>query len=359
MADFMQYALDFMALYGLIAVFVLLVLDGAALLPAVPGEVVLIIAVQQYAQDMTGLLTVYGIAVSAAMVGSLIVYGLGRGASGRKGKPRRKVLGMSPKKQEKLQRTFERPAGQSLVLFLRLFPLTRVLVSLPAGIARMPFKRFFALSMVGMMVFYAGFLWLTYEFRQPDSAVANTATSLQAAAYNSPAWTFIETNWIVTGALVVLVGVFLSVRASFRMARDHEETSGSMLGMVSNLVLFWGGIATLVGLWLDPELVYGLIAVGGVDVHTLSLGAPYEPFSLVAGAAVVALLLSRIVAAIRRAAKVKNRERAAAEAARPVQFEAVPKPDAAPPPTATRASEKAPEDVPDETQESAGDAAPQ
>ena len=45
---------------------------------------------------------------------------------------------MPRKRRERLERTFQRPAGQSLVFFLRLVPLTRVLVNIPAGLAKMP-----------------------------------------------------------------------------------------------------------------------------------------------------------------------------------------------------------------------------
>lgn len=327
MVDVMQYALEFMAVYGLLAVFILLVLDGAALLPAFPGEVVLIIAVHQYAHDLPGLALVFLVAVSAAMVGSFIVYGLGFAATGRKGKPRRKILGMSVRRQERMERVFARPIGQSLVLFLRLFPLTRVLVSIPAGLARMPVWRFFTLSLIGMTIFYGAFLWLTFKFRDSGSPVAATAANLQAAAYNSPGWTFIQANWIATGAIVVLIGVILSVRASRRMARDPEETSGSLIGTLATMVLFWGGVAVLVGLWLDPALVYEFLLIGGVDVFAHPLDVPYEPFSVVAGVAILAILLAWALHRIRRAARRKNKLRArkaAAAAALAVQEEEAP-----------------------------------
>src|SRR5688572_28007242 len=133
--DVVGTALDFIAAYGLVAIFILLVLDAALLLPVFPGEVVLVMAVATYATGYPSLAFLVLVTTLAGLLGSLLLYGITRGG-GRKLVDRYPRLFMMPRKRrEKLERTFAKPSGQSLVLFLRLIPLTRVLVNIPAGLA--------------------------------------------------------------------------------------------------------------------------------------------------------------------------------------------------------------------------------
>ena len=76
--DLLAIALEFLARYGLLAVFILLVLDGALLLPVLPGEIIMIMAVTQYANDLQDLVLLVGVATAAAMVGSLMLFGVSR-----------------------------------------------------------------------------------------------------------------------------------------------------------------------------------------------------------------------------------------------------------------------------------------
>jgi membrane protein DedA with SNARE-associated domain len=55
---------------------------------------------------------------------------------------------MGPAQITRAERWFER-YGEPVVLFGRMVPLIRAFVSLPAGIARMPFGRFTVLSLLG------------------------------------------------------------------------------------------------------------------------------------------------------------------------------------------------------------------
>jgi hypothetical protein len=186
-----------------------------------------------------------------------------------------------------------------------------VLVNIPAGVAKMPFVRFLVLSLIGMLAFHAGFFWLAYEFRQPGSRVAGQATTLQDA-YASPAWDFMQANTILTIAALLVLGIVLSLRASRRMRKDPEESAGSLIGMLSRLALFWGGLAVLLALYIDPFLVYQLAATGGVDVSQYSLGLPYEPLSMVAAVGVAAMLLGIILIRIKQSARRRNKHLKAA-----------------------------------------------
>ncbi|MEA3166150.1 MAG: hypothetical protein QOJ26_1019, partial [Thermoplasmata archaeon] len=81
--DVVGIVLDFMAHYGLVAVFVLLLLDAAMLLPVFPGEIVLVMAVAAYADDYVDLAFLIGFTTLAGLLGSLLLYGIMRGG-GRK-----------------------------------------------------------------------------------------------------------------------------------------------------------------------------------------------------------------------------------------------------------------------------------
>lgn len=307
MVDVMSYALEFIGSAGLVAVFILLVLDSAMLLPAVPGEVVLIIAVALWGDDPLGLMLVLAIAVAAGMVGALLVYAVGAKAAGRALRKRKSVLGISPKRLDKMQRVFARPSGQFLLFLGRLFPLTRIVVSLPAGIARMPVWRYTIITLLGTTLFYSLFLWITYQFSREDSEIQASADGVRAALA-TPAWEYIEANWILSALVVIVVGVVLSVRASRRMAEDPEETSGSLIGLASRMALFWGGGAILVGLWVDRTLVYRALAIGGVDAGAWHVGLPFEPDSILVGVAGVAVAVAAWLQHVRVTARRRNRE---------------------------------------------------
>lgn len=265
-ADVVGIALDFIAAYGLAAIFVLLVLDAAMMLPVFPGEVVLVMAVAAYASDVPSLLFLIGLTTLAGLLGSLLLYGIVRGG-GRRLVERYPGLFMMPRRRrERLERTFAKPSGQSLVLFLRLVPLTRVLVNIPAGLAKMRVVRFILLTTLGLLAYHAAFLWFAYEVRRPGSALATQREQLQAA-YADPAMHFVAANAVAAGLVLLAIGAVASVRASRSMLRDPEESTGSLLGWLATMVLLWGGLALGVAAYLDPEPVVALARVGGFDVE--------------------------------------------------------------------------------------------
>lgn len=304
--DLLGPTLDFIAQYGLIAIFILLVLDGAMLMPVLPGEIIMIMAVTAYADTYGDLVFLVALATAAAVVGSLLLYGIARGGGRRLIENHPRLFMMSRRRRERLERAFEHPAGQSLVLFLRVIPLTRVLVNIPAGLARMKLGRFVVLSTIGMVIFHAGFMWLAFEFRQPDSGVAQTAASVNEE-YASPAWNYILANEVVTVLAALALGAILSFRASRRRYHDSEETTGSLIGWLSSMILLWGGVAVAVALWLDPRMVLRIAAAGGLDLHEVSVGLPNEPHSIVALAAGFASVLGLILTSLRRSAKRRHK----------------------------------------------------
>ena len=306
MVDLMAYALEFIQVAGLLAVFILLVLDGAMLMPALPGEIIVIIAIAAWGTDPAGLALVFAIAVAAAVVGALLLYWIGAAASGRALRKRKSVLGIGPKRLEKMHHTFSRPTGQVLLFFGRLFPLTRVVVSLPAGIARMPLARYTLITTLGTVLFYAAFLWVAQEFRDPDSEIKATADGVQAA-YATPAMDYVEANWIISAAILLVIAIVMTVRASRKMARDPEESGATLIGFAATLTLVVGGAALLAGMWMDPELVYEGLQHGGVDATGWSLGLPFEPDSILVLIGTLAVLIGLWLHHVRLRARARHR----------------------------------------------------
>jgi len=311
-------ALGFIAEYGLVAILVLLVLDAAMLLPVFPGEVVLVMAVAQYATDTTSLAVLVVLTAAAGVVGSLILYGITRGGGRRLVERYPRLFMMPRKRRERLERTFARPVGQSLVLFLRLVPLTRVLVNIPAGLARMPIVRFVVLSSLGLLAYHAAFLWFAYEVRRPGSALGTQREQLQQA-YADPAMEFVAANAVLSGLVLLAFGAVLSVRASKAMLRDPEESTGSFVGWLATMVLLWGGLALGIAAYLEPESLVLLARQGGLDLETLGARSGLGVTRLAGVVAALMVIVGSALRGLQAQARARRRDhlRGRARARRP------------------------------------------
>ncbi len=84
------------------------------------------------------------------LVGSWLAYAVGRGGRLELMERHGAKFHMGPAQVRRADRWFAR-YGEAVVLFGRLVPLVRAFVSLPAGVARMPFVRFSVLTLVGSL----------------------------------------------------------------------------------------------------------------------------------------------------------------------------------------------------------------
>ncbi len=138
-------ATDFISSTGLPAVFVLMTLESACI--PVPSEAIMLFAGFSVSN---GDLTLTGIIVAGVLgnlVGSWIAYAVGY--YGRlELLERHHVLHINPKHLRWADRWFERH-GEATVFFTRMLPIIRTFISLPAGVARMPFWRFTAFTLAG------------------------------------------------------------------------------------------------------------------------------------------------------------------------------------------------------------------
>jgi membrane protein DedA with SNARE-associated domain len=138
---------------GLPGIFLLMALSSACI--PIPSEVVMLFAGFAVADPTQSgsshNLTMVGIVLAGllgTMVGSWITYGIGRAGRLELLERHGSKLHVGPSQIARGERWFER-YGEPVVLFGRMIPLIRAFVSLPAGIARMPFWRFTVLSLIG------------------------------------------------------------------------------------------------------------------------------------------------------------------------------------------------------------------
>jgi membrane protein DedA with SNARE-associated domain len=139
-------AVDVVAALGLTGIFVLMVLESA-LIP-VPSEATMLFAGFNVSNGEYSLFAAVLTGSLANLVGSWIAYALGwYGRVDLLEKHGRK-LHIKPSHLAWADRWFERH-GDATVFFSRMLPIVRTFISLPAGVARMPFWRFSLLTFLG------------------------------------------------------------------------------------------------------------------------------------------------------------------------------------------------------------------
>jgi membrane protein DedA with SNARE-associated domain len=140
-----EIATDVIDAMGLPGVFFLMALESACI--PVPSEAIMLFAGFNVSQ---GDMTLFGIVAAGVLgniVGSWLAY-----AAGYYGRlellERHHVIHVNPKHLAWADRWFER-YGDVTVFVTRMLPIIRTFISLPAGVARMPFWRFTALTAAG------------------------------------------------------------------------------------------------------------------------------------------------------------------------------------------------------------------
>lgn len=131
---------------GLAGVFVLMLAESACI--PVPSEATMLFAGFNVAEHHYSLLAITIAGVAGNVVGSWIAYAVGYYGRLELLEKHGKLLHVSPRQLRLADRWFER-YGWAAVLFSRMLPVVRTFIALPAGVARMPFWRFTALTLVG------------------------------------------------------------------------------------------------------------------------------------------------------------------------------------------------------------------
>ena len=145
---------------GLPAIFLLMAASSACI--PVPSEVVMLFAgfaVAEPGQSASAHhMTMPGVILAGllgSMVGSWAAYAVGRGGRLELFERHGDKFHMGPAQVEKADQWFQR-YGEPAVLFGRVVPVVRAVVSLPAGIAKMPVGRFTLFTLVGTLPWVIG-----------------------------------------------------------------------------------------------------------------------------------------------------------------------------------------------------------
>ncbi|HEY3315034.1 MAG TPA: DedA family protein [Bacillota bacterium] len=200
-----------MALGGLggFGIFLAMALESACV--PIPSEVILPLAGILVGR---GLLSFWGAvawAVGGQMVGSTVAYLVGfYGNRPLLHRYERFILRRG--ELETAERWFKRH-GELTVMVTRLLPGIRTFISLPAGIAAMPFWRFLAYSLVGAIPWTAFLIWAGLEV---------------GAVWKNPGWApfFRLAEVVVLLAVIVLVGLYIRQRFGGRGGRGRRGRAG-------------------------------------------------------------------------------------------------------------------------------------
>lgn len=184
---------------------------GAALLifaenlfPPLPSEVILPLAGFTASLGTFSLLWVIVATTVGSVLGALLLYGLGAGI----GVERLRALAdrlplMHGGDIDRAMDFFARHGGKA-VFFGRMVPLFRSLISVPAGVQRMPLPKFVLLSTAGSLLWNTVFVLAGYLLGQNWALVEESAGVLQ---------------WVVIVAVVGAVTVFVTRRVRQQRAR--------------------------------------------------------------------------------------------------------------------------------------------
>jgi membrane protein DedA with SNARE-associated domain len=145
---------------GLPAVFVLMLAESA--LVPIPSEATMLFAGfavasqgSSHAHHHLTLLGIVAAGVLGNLVGSWLAYGLGRAGRLELVERHGRWLHIQPRHIAWADRWFAR-YGDAAVFFSRMLPIIRTFISLPAGIAKMPFVRFTVFTLLGCVPWVLG-----------------------------------------------------------------------------------------------------------------------------------------------------------------------------------------------------------
>jgi membrane protein DedA with SNARE-associated domain len=141
-----NFAVNVVDALGLAGVFVLMLLESACI--PIPSEATMLFAGFNVSDGHYSLLVAVAVGSFANLVGSWIAYAIGYYGRVDVLEKHGKKLHIKKSHLQWADRWFERH-GDATVFFSRMVPIVRTFISLPAGVARMPFWRFSALTLAG------------------------------------------------------------------------------------------------------------------------------------------------------------------------------------------------------------------
>ena len=145
--------------YGYLAIFVLMILEAASL--PIPSEVVLPVAGLLAATGLFNIYLIFIVITVASLIGITIDYYLAYFIEKEIIYKHLKIFHISKNQLEGFDRWFNRN-GTFTVFIGRMLPEVRGLVSLPAGFAKMPLKKFYSYSLLGITIWDIALLTFGY-----------------------------------------------------------------------------------------------------------------------------------------------------------------------------------------------------
>ena len=200
--DFAHAVQDLVVSLGYPGLFLLIVLESTMV--PIPSLLVMPFAGYLAAQGKFSLPVILIINSAGALTGSSLSYWLG--AAG--GKPillrYGKYLFIRAKDLEKTEEYFAKHGGKTIFIG-RFLPVVRHLISIPAGIARMPLAKFLTLTFLGASIWGGGLMVLGYQLGSNWESIAAKAKRVD----------------LLIAGLIVLVILAVVVRFVLRRRREQ------------------------------------------------------------------------------------------------------------------------------------------
>jgi membrane protein DedA with SNARE-associated domain len=204
-----QLAVDVIDAMGLPGIFLLMVFESACI--PIPSEATFLFAGFNVARGEYSLVAVVATGTLANVVGSWLAYAVGYYGRIDILEKHGKKLHIKPSHLKWADNWFAK-YGSATVFFTRMLPIVRTFISLPAGVARMPFWRFTVLTTLGCIPWI---LMLTVIGREVGDNWEQWKDSLHYVDYAVAAA-------IVVGAL----WLFLRRRRGGGESGDETEATG-------------------------------------------------------------------------------------------------------------------------------------
>ena len=153
-----DWVVDVIERLGAVGVGLLIFLENV--LPPIPSEVILPFAGFASQQGELNVVSAWAAASAGSLAGALLLYAIGAFIGEerlRELSRKRWFVFFGEKDFDRGERFFDRH-GSSVVFFARFIPLVRSVVSVPAGLDRMPIVRFALLTLAGSAIWNAVFI---------------------------------------------------------------------------------------------------------------------------------------------------------------------------------------------------------
>jgi len=155
-----EFALSVINQIGLVGAALIIALE--VIVPPIPSEAILLLTGFNVALGTFSFLEALFATTLGALLGATLLYGVGyffteerlEAIVGKYGK----YVGLPLRDLTRTMNWFERHGGP-LVLFGRMFPIIRSLVSIPAGLVKMGLAKFYLFSSIGIISWNA--IWIT------------------------------------------------------------------------------------------------------------------------------------------------------------------------------------------------------